>query len=308
MKTLGNASRLYAPRTLGQAPQVNVAYTDLANIFTLAQQISSANAGTLLTLTSTDADAGQGPDIVADRNSPSPAANDLIGALMFRGRDSGGNATEYVRFRGVIIDPTNGSEDGRAVLFTMQGGTETAAMTWEQGATVGAPTGGDKGVGTLNAAAGVYIAGHGTIAQVVNDVEQLLVTSASNIPNDDTIPQNTEGVEVLSVAITPTNASSVLEIEVIVQLGASTTINATAALFVDSTANALAAAGTRLDASWQATVAFIHRVSAASTSSRTYKVRVGLASGTVSLNGVAGVQRYGGVASSSITVREILPQ
>jgi len=297
MKTLGNASRLYAPRTLGQAPQVNVAYTDLANIFTLAQQISSTDAGAAL-----------GPILILDRNSASPAANDAIGAVDFSGRDSGANSEVYARIVADILDPTAGSEDAKLRIRTIVAGTLTDVLHIGPGVQIGAPTGVDKGAGTLNAAAGLYIAGHGTVAQVVNDVEQLLVTSATTIPNDDTIPQNTEGVEVLSVAITPTNASSVLEIEVIVQLGASTTINATAALFVDSTANALAAAGTRLDASWQATVAFIHRVSAASTSSRTYKVRVGLASGTVSLNGIAGVQRYGGVASSSITVREILPQ
>lgn len=51
------------------------------------------------------------------------------------------------------------------------------------------------------------------------------------------------------------------------------------------------------------------RVSAASTSARTYRIRIGPdAGGSAHLNGDGGARQFGGVAISSLTVKEILPQ
>lgn len=64
------------------------------------------------TWTSTDAGAGVGPILRLDRNSASPANNDALGAIYWRGRDSGGNATDYVVQYAVAPTVTDTSESG----------------------------------------------------------------------------------------------------------------------------------------------------------------------------------------------------
>jgi hypothetical protein len=106
---------------------------------------------------STDAGASDYSGVIVDRFSASPAASDVLGSYVLRGRDSGGNSTDYASIRGVILDPTNTSEDGQVILNTLVGGSATAIMTWGPGVQIGAPTGGDKGAGTLNVASGYYV-------------------------------------------------------------------------------------------------------------------------------------------------------
>ena len=65
-----------------------------------------------MTLTSYDADATEGPSLILNRDSASPAANDIIGNITFQGEDSVSSGTIYGKISGIITDPTNGSEDG----------------------------------------------------------------------------------------------------------------------------------------------------------------------------------------------------
>ncbi len=151
----------------------------------------------------------------------------------------------------------------------------------------------------------------GTIAQIVNYSTGAYATGATLIPNDDTIPQNTEGDEYLSLAITPKNASSTLIIDVVLaSLNSNVAAQViTAALFVDSTANALAAAQSTIQSAALGTqIVFRHTLSATSISARTYKVRAGCHTAqSLYLNGIAAARILGGVLASSITITEILP-
>jgi hypothetical protein len=101
-----------------------------------------------------------------------------------------------------------------------------------------------------------------------------------------------------------------LEITAVVNIGASTTMNVGVALFVDATANALHATSQRVEgAVSMSSVPLRHTVSAASTTARTYRIRIGPdAGGSAHLNGDGGGRQFGGVAVSSLTVKEILPQ
>lgn len=63
------------------------------------------------------------PDVVLYRNSNSPAADDNIGNIEFRGKDSGGNTAEYASVRAEIKTPTNTAEDGVLDLMTSSAGT-----------------------------------------------------------------------------------------------------------------------------------------------------------------------------------------
>jgi len=150
----------------------------------------------------------------------------------------------------------------------------------------------------------------GLIGQIVNTTSGAVATGTTVIVADDTIPQNTEGVEFLTRSITPTNASSTLVIDVTISVAhsvAGTSIGA--ALFQDSTANALAASlQGYADADNLVTISFRHVMTAGTTSSTTFKVRAGAsAAGTITLNGVSAARRFGGVMSSSIVITEILP-
>lgn len=147
----------------------------------------------------------------------------------------------------------------------------------------------------------------GTVVQVVNTQTGAVATGTTTIPYDDTIPQNTEGDQYMTLAITPTSASNKLLIQV-VWIGTSTVAQRmTAALFQDSAANALAASVIVNDgAGFEIINNFSHYMTSGTTSATTFKVRVGgNAAGTTTFNGTGGGRSFGGVMASSITITEI---
>ena len=148
--------------------------------------------------------------------------------------------------------------------------------------------------------------GVGKILQVVNSTSTAVATTTTTTPFDDTIPQSGEGGEFLTQAITPDHASNKL----LITFNGFTTVNPTAwmtiALFQDSTAGALAATTElRYGNTWGGGSTLIHYMAAGTTSSTTFKIRIGLTSGTVTLNGQSGGRLFGGVCSSSLTIMEI---
>ena len=149
----------------------------------------------------------------------------------------------------------------------------------------------------------------GHVLQVVNFQTSAVATGTTLIPNDDTIPQNTEGTEFMTLAITPKSATSKLKIDVATYICGSDTIRLTTALFQDSTANALAAVMSTpgfANIGGSGPSGFTHYMTAGTTSATTFKVRIGgNSSVTVTLNGQGGTRRFGGVASSSITITEV---
>ena len=146
--------------------------------------------------------------------------------------------------------------------------------------------------------------------QVVNTETGAVATGSTTIPADDTIPQITEGTEFMTLAITPTSATSKLKIDVVAQLACATSSRAiTCALFQDATSNALACMSKDINiASGFYILSFSHYMTAGTTSSTTFRVRAGVqTSGTVTFNGAAGGRFFGGVLASSITISEITP-
>lgn len=146
------------------------------------------------------------------------------------------------------------------------------------------------------------------VVQIVNTQTGAVATGTTLIPSDDTIPQNTEGIEFMTLAITPTSTNNILEIEVVWNGSHSGTNQAiTAGLFQDTTASALAVSALHGDtASEFGGITFVHSMTAGTGSSTTFKVRAGSnAAGTTTFNGAGGVRRYGGAIASSITIREI---
>lgn len=104
---------------------------------------------------STEDSANAGPFINLFRNSPSPAANDLIGSFLWQARNSTPATINAIQLAGTLLDPTAGSEDTKLDLTLFVAGATSAAMSWANGVTVGAPAGGFLGAGSLNAAAAI---------------------------------------------------------------------------------------------------------------------------------------------------------
>lgn len=147
----------------------------------------------------------------------------------------------------------------------------------------------------------------GSVVQIVNTQTGATSSGTTVMPYDDTIPQNTEGDEYITLAVTPTSATNKLKIDVVIHGAASANYQIIAALFQDTTAGGLACGITlpgNNDA--MAGVKFTYYMAAGTTSATTFKVRVGLSSaGTFYYNGTSAGRRFGGVSSSSITITEI---
>lgn len=131
-------------------------------------------------------------------------------------------------------------------------------------------------------------------------------TGSTQIPADDTIPQNTEGDQYMTLSYTPQNTNNILEIVVSASLATLGATTATLALYQDSTANALAATATTITTVNQINnLTLQYSMTAGTTSATIFKVRMGPSSATtLTFNGVNGVRRYGGISASSIFIKE----
>ena len=148
----------------------------------------------------------------------------------------------------------------------------------------------------------------GSTVQVVNVESGAVATATTTMPDDNTIPQKTEGNEFMTLAVTPTHASNKLRIDVAIILGVDTGASTiTGALFQDDTAGALASTiHYAYNGSRAYGVNFTHYMAAGTTSETTFKVRAGIEDAdTVTFNGHSGGRIHGGVLSSSITITEI---
>lgn len=146
----------------------------------------------------------------------------------------------------------------------------------------------------------------GAVVQVQSTNFSAVATGTTLIPFDDTMPQNTEGDQYMTQAITPKSATNHLSIEALSMTASSVSNHHIIALFQDSTASALAT-----DAHYQVTNAgaailkLHHDMVAGTTSATTFKIRLGQESaGTLTFNGVGGARKFGGITLSSIKITE----
>lgn len=147
----------------------------------------------------------------------------------------------------------------------------------------------------------------GRLVQVVATTTNTETTTTTVIPLDGTIPQQTEGTEVLTVAITPTDSSNRLIIYFNSIMGQGTPSNGTIALFQDATANALTAtrsfgSSTALNFSDNSTL--IYTMTAGTTSSTTFKIRIGPNTGSGNYQ-LQTTTAYGAAAFGSLIVYEV---
>ena len=111
------------------------------DVFTVGDMVSATSGGTFtgavtfnggvtgdLSLTSTDAGASSAPNLTFLRNSSSPAVNDVMGRLSFKGKNDADEEVEYAYIESVIADETDGTEDGKLFFAFMKGGSQNVHL------------------------------------------------------------------------------------------------------------------------------------------------------------------------------------
>lgn len=154
--------------------------------------------------------------------------------------------------------------------------------------------------------------GQGRIAQMAVFETGGVATGTTQIPADNTIPQNTEGDQYMVLPFAAVNPNSTLIIDIFgnfaTSAGAATAF--TVSTFQSGTANALAAMvmNNTGSANNSLNLAFRHKMLAGSMAPTAFSVRAGAAgAGTTTFNGQGGSGILGGALASSITITEYLP-
>ena len=92
-----------------------------------------ATAGNDVIIENSEAGALEGPNVVFYRNSASPAADDVLGTLEFRGQDDAGSAQSYAEITASIVNASNSSEDGRLDFAVTKAGAVANVLRLQQG-------------------------------------------------------------------------------------------------------------------------------------------------------------------------------
>lgn len=150
----------------------------------------------------------------------------------------------------------------------------------------------------------------GIYVQRVEATVEATATSTTAIPIDDTIPQNTEGSELITKAITPTNSSNRLIIQSIIHCSPSSGgKQGSIALFQDSTVGALTVSARQMarSADDPLILNIQYIMVAGTTSATTFKIRGGCEDTTTfQLNQMAAAV-FGGVMFSRLVITEVTP-
>jgi len=151
--------------------------------------------------------------------------------------------------------------------------------------------------------------GGGVVQQIVSTVSNTESTGTATFPADDTIPQNTEGTEFITCAITPTSATNRLRIFYRAQSSSSAAGTVVTALFQDSNADALCTSfevNGSVNATRQCIINF--DMVAGTTSETTFKIRKGAtAASTIYFNRGTSGGVFGDTMYSTITIIEYTP-
>ena len=120
------ASSAAAAETMSLSSGGNLAVT--GSITANSASTINVTGGSALTLKSTDAGATAGPVLFLQRDSASPADNDICGRVFFRADNDAGEETDFIRVESVLDDVSDGSENGSLRFFSIIDGTLAERM------------------------------------------------------------------------------------------------------------------------------------------------------------------------------------
>ena len=98
--------------------------------------ITTADNTPQLTLKSTDADASSGPELDLIRESASPADEDQLGHIAFKGQNDAAETLTYAEIDTILKDATDGTESAELRLLVRRAGTLRETMMLGQGSVV----------------------------------------------------------------------------------------------------------------------------------------------------------------------------
>jgi len=131
-------------------------------------------------------------------------------------------------------------------------------------------------------------------------------STTTTVPNDDTIMQNGEGGQFMTISHTPISAANILHIDAKANIAGSGSLHLVHGLFRDSTANALATSNMTCAAGFNVMGLIHHATLAAAATTTTFKFRAGPGSGTLYFNTIDALAAQGGTLNSYMSVREIM--
>ncbi len=148
----------------------------------------------------------------------------------------------------------------------------------------------------------------GSVINFASTSSSSAVSSAGTIPDDDSVPQSSEGAEYtqIATAITPKFATSLLVVTVTIPMITSSSSDVVGCIFRDSDVGAIAVS--KIDvATVNIGTAMIVRavVAAGSTTATTFKFRYGGVSGTTYIGGNGSSARYSTARLALMTIEEI---
>lgn len=204
---------------------------------------------------------------------------------------------------------TGGSIDNTTITVDAISGHTTPNSGTIYGLSISSGKVGTNGVVTASITDGAVTSpkvASGFVVQVVTQDSTAVATGTTITPYDDTIPQITEGTEFITLAITPKSTTNILVVEVDAMVANSSGSTVTVALHQDAITNAIAAVGEFTETTNTAkTISLGYSMIAATTSSITFRVRIGPSgAATVTFNGSGGSREYGAISKSFLKVTE----
>lgn len=165
---------------------------------------------------------------------------------------------------------------------------------------------------TTNVAGDAVWTDRGRVMQEVIVPISATSTTAAVIPFDDTIPQNTEGLQLFSQAFTPKDpVQSYIEVQAIINCSTLTADSIIASLFTDAGANAVCAGSSYCStANKPHQIALLYQFAQAAGAAFTAALRIGTAGGaTLHVNAIddgagVAVRKFGGVQLSYLRITE----
>jgi hypothetical protein len=145
----------------------------------------------------------------------------------------------------------------------------------------------------------------GDVLQTKTRIDKTVTTGTTTIPFDDTIPQSTEGVEVVNATgVSPQDTVNAAELEISANVAYSVAANLTLSVFSDATPNALASSFGYVPAADAPLDMYLKHIKSIESGSFSWRIG-GSTAGTLTVNGVAGARKLGATLATTAFLREI---
>jgi hypothetical protein len=222
---------------------------------------------------------------------------------------SGGGTTNFLRADATWAAPSGGGGAGLSISDTPPASPTNGQLWWESDTGILWLYYTDPNTSQWVAVSSVPGATPGLVQHVYAEYVTYISGTTAMVGGTDTVPQQTDGVQYLTVSITPKSTSNKLNIKVIVPCICASTASAIwGAVFQDSTAAALVTTTLNVDTNPKSMV-LNYEMTAGTISATTFKLRIGLflvsAGATFYINGGTAGRYLGGSQRVTLTVTEL---